>query len=50
MRAIGAAAHAVWSIIDGDKVKQTLARTATVVATVAIVLLASFVAVAIGLT
>jgi hypothetical protein len=50
MRALGAAAHAAWSFVDFAQIKRALALTATVIATTAIVLLAAFVAVAIGLT
>ena len=50
MRALGAAAHAAWSFVDFAQIKRVLTLIATVVATAAVVLLASFVAVAIGLT
>jgi hypothetical protein len=50
MRALGAAAYAAWSFVDFAKIKRVLVLTATTVVTAVIVLLASFVAVVIGLT
>jgi len=50
MRALGHAATAAWSAVDISKVKRALVLAATIIATTAIVLLASFVAVVIGLT
>ena len=50
MRALGHAATAAWSAVDISRVKRALALAATIIATTAIVLLASFVAVVIGLT
>jgi hypothetical protein len=50
MRALAVAAHAAWSFVDVSKIKRACAIAATVVATATFVLLASFVAVAIGLS
>ena len=50
MRALGHAASAAWSAVDVARIKRSLALAATIIATTAIVLLASFVAVVIGLT
>ena len=48
MRALGHTA--AWSAVDISKVKRSLVLAATIIATTAIVLLASFVGVVIGLT
>jgi hypothetical protein len=50
MRALGAAASRVYDAFDPSVITRGLTVTATVLATAAVVLLASFVAVALGLT